>query len=322
MSTQIFDGQYPDGWDDYVGQSRAKRKLRTMAESAAIRGTNMRHVLIHSPYPGVGKTALALLACRALGNPVHPVSGAMKLNEARVLFSRIDAGDTIYYDEFHKVMDGGKKGAEWMLHWLENGVLLTPFGEERIPPATLIASTTDLGVIPAPILSRFAVITLDQYTAEEGTRIALGLGEKVLGESGLTNVAYHCAEKVAAAASNQPRLMREILMSIRDLVTVGALDAPPTGDYDLDEALDLAELTPDGLTAEAVKYMSIMFTEMKATPAGSSVLKERMGLVGAGLAMVEQLLLDKDFITKTAQGRVLTKHGLRRAQQLVGAIAA
>lgn len=322
MSTAIFDGQYPDGWDDYVGQERAKRKLRTMAMSAARRGKPMRHVLIHSPYPGVGKTALALQVAKELGNPTHPVSGAVKLTEARVLFSRIEAGDTIYYDEFHKVMDSGKKNAEWLLHWLENGMLLTPFGEEKTPPATLIASTTDLGSIPAPILSRFAVISLDQYTPDEGAQIAKVMGAKVLAGENLPNVSFSCADKVAAAASNQPRLMREILMSLRDLVTIEAIDSPTSGDYDLSEALELCELTQDGLTQDAQHYLTIMFTEMRGAPAGSNLLKERLGLVGAGLAMVEQLLLDKDLIIKTGQGRILTGAGLRRAQQLVGELDA
>lgn len=315
----LLNGQYPESWDTYVGQESAKRALRRSAVSANKRGVTMPHLLICAPYAGVGKTALALLTARESGRPVYLASGSMNLAQARIMFSRVEDGDVILYDEFHKVMDGGKRGAEWLLHFLENGTLLTPFGAEKVPNVSFIAATTDKGVIAAPILDRFKVIELDRYTDDEGTAIARHMAEKVLGVEHMPAISDDVAAAVAAAASNQPRRIRDLLVSVRDLVVCDEIDAPQDGSYDLAEALMSAGLTADGLTKEAQKYLLIMYVDCRAEPAGQALLRERMGLVGKGLQMVEMLLEDKELITKTKAGRVLTSAGIKRALQLTEA---
>jgi Holliday junction DNA helicase RuvB len=316
MATQVLDGQYPDGWDDFVGQASAKRALRISAISAKKRAANMPHTLICSPYAGVGKTAIALCTARELDRPMYVVSGAMKINEARVMFSRLEDGMTVFYDEMHKIMDNGKKNAEWLLHYFENGVLITPFGEEKVPQVTFIGATTDRGLLPGTILDRMKIVELDAYTDAEGASIAATMARKVLEPEGLPCVSDEVAAAVAAAASNQPRRMRDLLFSLRDLAVVGELEVPEDGSYDLTEPLAFADLTADGLTKEARKYLDILYTEMRAEPAGAALMRERMGLVGRGLNVVEQLLLDKNLITKTKQGRMLTGAGIKRATAL------
>lgn len=318
MSTQILDGQYPSSWDDFVGQHKAKRALKIAALSAKKRATTMPHTLIASPYAGVGKTAIAILAARELGRPVYTVSGSMKFNEARVMFSRLDDFDTVFYDEMHKIMDNGKKNAEWLLHYLENGVLVGPFGEEKVPKVTIIGATTDRGLLPNTILDRMKIVELDAYTGDEGTAIAAHMAGKVLTPWDLPTVNMEVAAAIARAASNQPRRMRDLLDTIRDLAITGECEAPQDGGYDLTEALSSADLTFDGLTLEARKYLAILYLEMRAEPAGAALMRERMGLVGRGLNIVEQLLLDKDMITKTKQGRMLTSAGIKRATALCG----
>ncbi len=318
MSNHALDGQYPDSWDEYIGQDAAKRSLRIAAKSAAMRGVNMDHALIASPFAGIGKTALALLAIRTAGRRVLVVSGSMKISDVRLMFTRVEDGDIIFYDEIHKSVEGGKKNAEWMLHYLENGVLVTPFGEEKVPAVTIIGATTDKGLLPDSILQRFKVIDLVAYTDAEGAQIAAGLGQKLLGAAGLTPINAEVAADVAAAASNQPRMMRKLLIAVRDLAITEEIPTPDDGKYDLSEALEFAGLTHDGLTLEAQKYLIIMVTELRAEPAGAGLMKERLGLVGNGLSMVEMLLLDKGLILKSKQGRVLTAAGMKRAVQLAG----
>jgi Holliday junction resolvasome RuvABC ATP-dependent DNA helicase subunit len=213
-------------------------------------------------------------------------------------------------------MDSGKKNAEWLLNYLENGVLLTPFGEERVPRVSFIGATTDKGLLPAAILDRFKIVQLDPYTDGEGAEIAKAMAAKVFGEIGMPKVNATVAAAVARAASNQPRRMRDLLISVRDLAVVGEITTPRNGRYDLTEALHFADLTEDGLTRDCREYLHIMHSELRAEPAGAALMRERLGIVGKGLVPVEQLLLDKGLIVKTKQGRVLTDAGIKRAMAL------
>lgn len=314
----VLAGEYPNSWDEFVGQEQAKRQLRIAAKAAKMRGKNLGHCLLKSPFAGVGKTALGLLIAQEMDTMVNIVTGSMKLPDVRMLFTRVETGDIVFIDEIHKVMDGGKANAEWLLHYLENGVLLTPLGPEEVPQVTIIGATTDASRLPVPILQRFSIQPdLVPYTDAEGAHIAEMMALKVLVTDGLPTIDATTAAAIAAAASNRPRWMRRLLEGLRDLALVGEISKPRSGKYDLSETLLFAGLTPDGLTSEAQNYLRVMFVDMRGQAAGAALLKERLGEVGRGLGEIEQLLLDKELIAKTKQGRMLTASGMKRAKALV-----
>jgi Holliday junction resolvasome RuvABC ATP-dependent DNA helicase subunit len=88
MTTQALNaqlgGDYPLTWDGFIGQEVAKRKLITAARSARMRGDRMEHTLLASGTPGIGKTSLAMLLAAELGGTLKVVSGAIKVNDARI----------------------------------------------------------------------------------------------------------------------------------------------------------------------------------------------------------------------------------------------
>jgi Holliday junction DNA helicase RuvB len=312
-----LSGVFPDSWDEYVGQETAKHDLRVAIASAKKRGTNLGHLLITSPFAGVGKTALAQLVAREMGAPVLERSGTMTLADVRMMFASAEDGDIVFYDEIHQVVASGTKNAQWFYHYLENGVLVTPWGPEEVPQVTIIGATTDKDLLPEPVLQRFRTIALQPYTVEEGAQIAAGFARKLMVTEGLPGLSDDAALAVARAGSSQPRLMRKLVESLRDLTLADEIMAPGDGNYPIQQALRFAGLTLDGLTEDAVRYMLIMQTEMHGQPTGASMLRERLGLVGRGLAQVEALLTDKGYLMRTKQGRLLTNAGLRRAKLLV-----
>lgn len=321
-TSPLLDGQYPTTWSAYVGQDEAKDNLRTMAESARLRGDKLPHIIISSPYAGIGKTALALLTCRESGRTVWPVSGAMKAKDAMNVFEDARDGDIVFYDEFHTIANGGKAGQEWLLNYLENGTILMPYGPEEVPDVTFLAATTDKGMLLPTVLDRFTHVDLDPYTDAEAADIAIHLSSKVLGATNLPTISRDVAVAVARAGSNQPRRMRDLIKSLRDLATVGTIAVADDGQYALERALRFAGLTEDGLTKEAVKYLQLMKREMRREPAGEAVLKARLGYGrGEGLKMVELLLVGKGFIAHTKQGRMLTSAGSSRAKELLAEAA-
>jgi Holliday junction resolvasome RuvABC ATP-dependent DNA helicase subunit len=62
--------------------------LKIACKSAQHRGVSLGHVLLKSPYAGIGKTALALLVARTMDTPVWVISGAPKLPELRLHLAR------------------------------------------------------------------------------------------------------------------------------------------------------------------------------------------------------------------------------------------
>ncbi len=314
----LFGAEYPDSWDDYIGQETAKRELQVSIKSARKRNARLPHLMIVSPYPGVGKTALAQLIVRSMDTEAWTYSGQMKLAAAQMMFTEVKDQNIVFLDEFHRMMDGGKKHIEWMLHYLENGVLLTPYGAEEVPDVTIIGATTDDGILPEPVRDRFKFIRLERYTEDQGRQIAQGMARRILASEGLPEVDEETAFAIARAGNSQPRLMRRLLVSLRDLTLADEITVGPSGRYPLDDALEFSGLTEDGLTTEAQDYLKLLWS-YGANPVGEAVLRKRLQVVGNGFYTVERLLLDKELIKETKSGRVMTGPGRRRAKDLLEA---
>jgi Holliday junction DNA helicase RuvB len=314
---EALDGQYPLSWDEFVGQKDAIRQLKVKIAASKRRDVMLGHVLLASPHAGIGKTALSLLIARELDTHVWVISGAPKPHELRILFSQMEDGDILFIDEIHKLADRGGKNAEWLLHYLENGVIMGPLGPEAAPKVTVIGATTDAGKLPRPVLERFEIQpTLVAYDQVESAEIAQRLAQKILVTEDLPGLSDDTALAIAEAGSNRPRWMRRIIMAVRDLALAEEIEIRDDGKYDLDEALSFVGVTADGLTSQAQAYLRVMYTELGGQPAGAALLAERIGEVGTGLQAVESLLLDKGLVTKTKAGRVLTAAGIKRARQL------
>jgi Holliday junction DNA helicase RuvB len=315
MSGLLNSPDYPETWDDYIGQEKAKKALMLSAHAAYLRKENHDHLLISS-LPGMGKTALVQLVCRELDRTVHVITGALNLAKARMLFSMVEKGDIVFWDEFHKCLDSGIKNAEWLLHYLQDGVLLTPFGQEEVPAVTFIGATTEKGALPESITSRFTIIDLQPYTDAEAATIITTMSTKVLGAAGLPALGKDAAVALSAAALNHPRMMRKLLNAVRDLAVVGAIEVPEDGEYDVSEALDVVDVTHDGLNRDCREYLRIMYVEMGGEPTGEALLRRRTGIVGKGIYLVERTLQDKGFTGLTKGGRMLTGPGFKRCKEL------
>jgi Holliday junction DNA helicase RuvB len=306
----ITDGAHATEWSEFVGQDKAKRMLRLAAASAKARGARMGHVLLAAPYAGIGKTSLAFLVALERATGIKCASGKITVNEARVLLADCQDSDVLFIDEAHQM----GKGAEWLLHYMQNGKLMGPRGPEDGPQVTVIAATTEPGLLPAPVLDRFEYKpVLTPYSHDEATEIALTLAMKLF-PLAVPIPNEEVLHGIAGAGSCRPRIMRSLLLSLRDLASVGEISGP---DYDLDVVLDLSEVTADGLTHQAQRYLTILLTEHGSGPAGLTPLGDRLGEKGAGMADLESLLLDKGLIIRQPRGRELTMSGVRRAKQLV-----
>jgi holliday junction DNA helicase RuvB len=306
--------EYPRTWKDYIGQEPAKRMLQVAAKSAKLRNEPLDHTLISHGTPGIGKTSLAALISDEVGRNCRVVSGQLDLHAARMLFAEMQDRDVLFYDEVHQVMDGGKKNAEWLLAYLQDGVLMGPLGGEIQPRVTIIAATTDAGRLPESIVSRFPLQPpMQDYTDEEAAKIVVIMAGKTL--VGLPKVNAREAAMVASAAHNNPRAIRRLLTVLRDMTITEALPLEK-GRYNIDGLLDWQGITHDGLDRVAQRYLEALALEFDGS-AGARALEDRLQQPG-GLGQVERVLMDKGLVAKTRSGRMLTQAGISRFRDLVG----
>lgn len=307
---------YPKTWNEYVGQDNAKKMLQLAAKSAKMRKAPLDHVLIAHQTPGIGKTALAVLTAREMGRPVRLVQGAIAQPEARLILADMKDRDVIFWDEFHQAMDGGRKNAEWLLTYLQDGLLAGPFGPEKQPRVTIIAATTDPQKLPPAIVSRFIQPFLTEYDVEEAAKIAQVTSKKVLVPEGLPRLSLPQGRTVATAANRNPRAIEKLLSVLRDLTITGELKVTK-GEYDLVGLLAFQGLTEDGLDEIARRYLATLVHEFKGK-AGIRALADRIS-APAGLAATEKVLLDRGYIARTGTGRELTRAGIDRFRELEAA---
>lgn len=307
-------GDYPTTWEAYIGQDRAKKQLMTLARAAKMLGKPMDHVLITSGTPGQGKTALSLLTAEEAGAGIKVAGGQLTAGAARVLLAGMEDGDVLFIDEIHTLAAGGKKNVEWLLNFLQDGVIMGPRGAEVQPKVTVIAATTDAGRLPETLLDRFRQVQLAPYTEDEAAAIAAGMAERMIPKPLPVPTPENC-HGIARAASNNPRVMAGVIAHLRNITLVTDGSNWNYDHYDLTEALDWANLTTDGLTRTARRYLDALLTTFNGEAAGAAKVQDVLREPG-GLHHTERLLVDKDLIALTKTGRMLTQAGIRRARAL------
>lgn len=312
--------QYPSSWKGLIGQRRAKRVLEVAAKSAKARKEPLPHLLIGHPKPGIGKTALGVLAGRTMGTFVQPVSGVLTADNGRMLLTTLKDRDVVLWDEAHTMVDKGKRHADWLLTYTQDGLIPGPMGMEEYPRVSFIFCTTHATRLPEALLSRLMKVPVEEYTTEEAAKIAIRTSTDLLFKHNLPSIGKSDALALATAGHNNPRAMRNLLIQLRDLVLAGELRPLGNNRYPIDELLEFAGVTPDGLDATAQQYLNCLAFEF-AGSAGSKRIEDRLQVPG-GLAMTERLLMDKKLIAQTTTGRKLTKEGIVRARELAEGVAA
>jgi Holliday junction DNA helicase RuvB len=301
---EIFEGtDYPRTWDGFIGQEQAVEHLRTTVASAKHRGAKLDHILLASGQPGIGKTTLAMIIAAEMGVGLVSVSGAMTNVDFQRAISMCESGDIIFWDEFHLAVAGNRNRADWLLPFMTDGVLLTKQGRIPVPDVTLIAATTDVGKLPQTVITRFMVQPrLAAYTEAEAIVICRALAARMkIRLSG----SQSAADKIARAANNNPRVMRQILVCIRDLAALGPVD--------LDKAFEWAGVSADGLSREALDIMVILL----GSPSYTASLETIQGTLSepGPLRHVEAVLLQRGYLTISGRGRTLTEDGIERAKE-------
>jgi Holliday junction DNA helicase RuvB len=310
-------GQYVTDWDLFFGQEQAKEQLRDAITTAQVLGTRLDHVLLASGQQGVGKSTLAQLIAGAMGVDMVTVSGKITAGEIRKLIWKMQDGQVLFIDEVHQLVGGGKANAEWLLHLLQDGMLVGAWGAEQVPDITIVAATTDAGKLPETILDRFVLRpVLTAYDEDTAADICVVKAIQCFAPTNVPIPDRATCVRIAAAANRNPRRMGNILISLRNkAVACKASNWTEEGGYDLTDVLRLLGLTEDGLTTLAQRYLRALAEHPNGI--GKAQLADVLREPG-GVGDTERLLAEAGLITFSKSGRVLTSAGIKRVNRLEG----
>lgn len=305
---------YVRGWGEFIGQKKAVDQIQVAAQAAQSRDDPLPHLLLASGLHGVGKTTLAYLAAKEMDADLTTLAGRVTSTEARIKLSDMGDGDALFIDEIHQLAQQRKGDSEWLLHLLQDGVILGPRGPEPQPRVTIIGATTDVGRLPETVVSRFPLRpTLVPYSDDEAMDIAAIHASHIMPEDSPLLYSEDLL-RIARAADRNPRAIRHILCALRDLWSVKPEETHDGESYVLDQALQWVGVLEDGLTTTAARYIQVMLTEYDGK-AGERAMVQRLQEPG-GLTSTERMLLDRGLIAFTSSGRALTGAGIARAKEL------
>lgn len=297
----------PTRWEDYIGQGPIKENLRLMIDAARERGEPCDHLLFYGQ-AGLGKTTLAYLIGKEMNAPVQSTSGPAleKAGDIAAILSNLEPHHILFIDEIHRMQ---KLAEEILYPAMESRKLHLIIGKGPsartftldLPPFTIVAATTKMNLLSAPLRSRFgATFRLEYYTHEE-------IGEILKRSASLLGVSIDtdAAKLLAHASRFTPRVANRLLKRSRDYAQVHkhkSIDQKAVA-----ETLRMLDIDTLGLEKTDRHLLEIIIQKFAGGPVGlktiAAALNEEAGTIED---VFEPFLMKLGLLHRTSGGRTAT----------------
>ncbi len=298
----------PSSWDEYIGQKSIKENLKVLLKAAAERKHPPEHILFYGP-PGLGKTTLAHLIAKETASQIKTTSGPAieKVGDLASILTNLAPGDMLFIDEIHRL----NKAIEEVLYpAMESGSLDIIIGKGpsartiqlELPPFTLIAATTRIALLSAPLRSRFSggTFRLEFYTDKEIQDI-IHRSARVLG----IDIDSASSQKIAERSRFTPRTANFLLKRVRDLAQV---EKTPVSPDIVNRALSMLGIDELGLSQSDRELLKTLIDKFNGGPVGLNTLAASLAEEDATVEEVhEPYLLQLGLIERTPRGRKATE---------------
>lgn len=300
----------PASFPDFTGQGKTIERLKVIVGAARARGDVLNHVLISGP-PGLGKTTLAHILATEMDTVLRPTSGPVieKPGDLAGILTNLEEGHVLFIDEIHRIP---KTVEEYLYSAMEDyhiDIMLDQGPNARsirlnIPRFTLVGATTRIGLLTAPLRSRFTLQTrLDYYDQVEMSAIvkrSCRLLDVPIDAVGTT--------EIAGRARGTPRIANNLIYFVRDFAQQradGKITKPVA-----EAGLELLEIDRRGLDEMDKRILRTMATNYNGGPVGLGTIAVAVGEEEHTLEEVhEPYLIQEGFLQRTPQGRTLTAKG-------------
>jgi Holliday junction DNA helicase RuvB len=304
---QVEKALRPKALEEFSGQQKIVDNLKIFIAAARQRGEALDHVLLHGP-PGLGKTTLSYIISNELGATLKMSSGPVleKPGDLAGLLTNLEEGDVLFIDEIHRL---NTVVEEYLYSAMEDyriDIMIDSGPNARsiqisLNQFTLVGATTRMGLLTAPMRSRFGITChLDYYDAATLVKI-IKRSASILG----VPITEEGAWEIARRSRGTPRIANLLLRRIRDFAQIKG-----NGTVDVEiSRIGLSALNVDegGLNEMDNKILSSIIEKFKGGPVGLTTIATAVGEEPGTIEEVhEPFLIMEGYLQRTPRGREAT----------------